>query len=155
MTYFNQDVSGTVFSSKLRSYWRCLVLNRTLGKRNIIFCVVKNIMVQVRAIFKRSRKEERYKTSITRECASLCSILYWFFCLTKWQLPHVYKLHKNQYRLSCTALKNVWPNSEFKYRKPFLVPMIPHYFTLRDSFSLYDVTKILWVPFNLDDHQES
>lgn len=110
MTYFNQDVSGTVFSSKLKSYCRCLLLNRTLGKRNIIFCVVKNIMVQVRAIFKRSRKEGRYKTSITRERASLCSILYWFFCFSKWQLPHVYKLHKNQYRLSCTALRNVWPN---------------------------------------------
>lgn len=62
---------GSVFSSKLKNYWRCLLLNRTLGKRSVIFCVMKDIMVQVGAISKEAEKRRGIKPlSKERKCDS-------------------------------------------------------------------------------------
>lgn len=105
--------------------------------------------------FKRSRKEERHKTLITRECASLHlfhAVLIFFFCLKKWQLSHVQKLHKN--RLSCTALKKKMCDqllsSDISNKHP-LMPLKFHYYTPGDNL----VLQVAWVPFSLDYHQES
>ena len=95
---------GSVFSSNLKNCWRCLLLNRTLGKQNIIFWCHEEYYNASGSNFKRSRKEERYKTSITRERASLH-----FFHNVLIFLPH--KMATASYtsfiksRLSCTALK--------------------------------------------------
>lgn len=83
MTYFNQDMSVRhCFFFRTEELLEVFPTKQNFGEKEYNFLCHEEYYDASGSNFKRSRKEERYKTSVTRECASLCSILLIFF------LPH-------------------------------------------------------------------
>lgn len=77
MTYFNQDVSvrHCIFF-KTEELLEVFTTKQNFEEKEYNFLCHEEYYDASGTNFKRSRKEERYKTSITRECASL-SVPYW------------------------------------------------------------------------------